>query len=211
MPHELIVFTDPQNAIVQLLHDSGFNAIAVPVTHSSGRPGQGISIPDYVPNSNGCQLVISADGKVTLKQRAILMYNQEYAYLLADDFYLMDAAVVPEPPDPTVPPPDPENPQGIINWVYSSGKFDLSTHDGCGQFTEACATELHEWNNTMWGHIRKTPPQNMYNGHAVDAIQCLAGPFYGIWDIIHDSISPNATPAFNNKGPADPTLWYYPA
>jgi hypothetical protein len=212
MPHELIVFTDPPNALVQLIHDSGYSAVAIPVTHASGRPGQGISIPDTVPNNNGCELRISADGKVTLKQRAILIYNQSYAYLMTDDFYLSDTPSEVTPPNPPAEgPPNAQDPAGIINWVYASGSYDLSTHDGCGLFTEACTTALHDWNNQMWGHIKKTGAQNQYNGHAVDALQCLAGPFAGIWDIVHDSVSPNATPAFNYKGIPDPALWYYPA
>ena len=64
-------------------------------------------------------------------------------------------------------------------------------------------------NAQTWGHILKTPGQNQYNGHAVDALMCLAGPDNGIWDIVHDSVSPNASPQYIYKGPADPNLWYY--
>jgi hypothetical protein len=84
----------------------------------------------------------------------------------------------------------------------------------CGAFTEAACAALHTEQSAAWGHIKKTPPQNLWNGHAVDAIQLAGGVNCapaGIYDIIHDSLAPTASPAFNHKGPADLSLWYFPA
>lgn len=84
------------------------------------------------------------------------------------------------------------------------------TEEGCGRFTEACCAALHEI-NPQWGHIKKVGAQNQFNGHAVDAIQLLAGEQKGIYDIIVDSESPNAKPSFNRKGDPEPALFFFPA
>jgi len=36
------------------------------------------------------------------------------------------------------------------------------------------------------------------------------GTVPGIYDIIRDSVSPNATPVFNYVEPPNPELWFYP-
>lgn len=214
MSHKYYIFTDPPNAVCQLFTDSGYNTVAIPDTHPSGRQGQVFNIPDNVPANQGTRLYMFAEGRASLDFRGILTYaDEQYAYMQLDDFTLP----VSTSPSPTpIPPPDTggpatNSPSDIIAWVFSNGGHDLSTHDGCGEFTEECCDELHERNSELWGHIRKNPGQNQYNTHAVDAVQCLGGPEYGIWDIIHDSVSPNATWAYNNKGPADPNLFCYPA
>jgi hypothetical protein len=220
MPHSYFIFPTPENATCQLISDTGWSGVSVPGTHPSGRQGQELTIPDSVPNLNGAELRITAEGFYALNLRGILYFDpSNLTYLMCDDFHLNQIVTEPpeQPPEPSLPPGvNPDDPKAIIDWVYSSGKFDLSTHDGCGQFTEACCTQLHEINNSLWGHIKKNPGQNQYTGpsgvgHAVDALHCLGGPHTGIWDIVHDSVSPNATPSFNYKGPPDPPIWYYPA
>lgn len=211
MSHKYYVFTNPPNAVCQLIHDTGWSGVSIPAMHPSGRQGQVFDIPDTVPNANGANLVISAEGKMSLSLRGLLTYMDEFAYMQCDDFSLLDIPQTIPPEVPLEPTAPGNSPQEIIKWVYNSVSYDLSTHDGCGQFTEACCEELHKQNSEMWGHIRKNPGQNQYNTHAVDALQCLGGTYYGIWDIIHDSVSPNAKPAFNHKGDADPSLYCYPA
>jgi hypothetical protein len=58
----------------------------------------------------------------------------------------------------------------IVERVFvESGPWDLTTHDGCGQFTEAVARLLHQ-EDPNFGHLRKAPPHNNYNGHGVDSV-----------------------------------------
>jgi hypothetical protein len=86
---------------------------------------------------------------------------------------------------------------------------DLTTKEGCGRFTEACCAALHAV-NPLWGHIKKSGAQNQFNGHAVDAIQLLAGEGNGIFDIIFDSESPSAKAQFIRKGDPEPALFLRP-
>jgi hypothetical protein len=86
--------------------------------------------------------------------------------------------------------------------------------EGCGAFTEAACAALNEQHSADWGHIKKDPAQNQYNGHAVDAIMLRATAGVttpGIYDIIMSTESPDALPAWSYKGPPDLALWYYPA
>jgi len=64
--------------------------------------------------------------------------------------------------------------------------WDLTTHAGGGDFTNAVVQEL----GGPWGHIGKTGAQTQHNGHAVDAIGYLSptplynGKFVQVIDII---------------------------
>ena len=230
MSYELIIFTSPESTIGILNLDNGTQSVSHPAVHSSGRKGIGFTIPTNSPQVNGCSLVLAADKKVPLTQRARLIIrdggelsngfpwdsSSQTAALLTDDFILEDEKICPPCPEPTpIPPPEPDNtPLELINDVYLNNNFDLSTKAGCGEFTEECCIELHEVHSIKWGHIKKFPPQNMYNGHAVDALMLLSdvGDIKaGIYDIIKSSESVDAEPAFNFKGPPEPSLWYYPA
>lgn len=213
MPQKYYVFPTPAEARVSLAHDSGWSATAAPGTDPLGRAGQVFEIPDTVPDQNGAQLNLEADGKVPMQLRGLLAsstVDPTRAYLQCDDFTMADLPAPPEPPTP-VPQPPSNDPEDIINSVYGTGLYNLATKEGCGLFTEACCTELHIRNNQMWGHVKKNPGQNQFNGHAVDAVQCLAGEEHGIWDIIVSSASSSAHPAYNRAGDAKPELWYYPA
>src|SRR5262245_10608061 len=215
MPN-LVIYSTPADAQVHIQLDDGRSASGGQTTANGRDDAHILSMPGDAA-TQGSVLSVTKDGFQTFSNRGIYKPNNGTPEFVLDDVHLVTATTPPPPiPEPGPQPPDPSNPQAVINWVYEQGDFDLSTHDGCGQFTEACCTALHDYNNSMWGHIKKNPGQNQYvgpsgTGHAVDALQCLAGPFNGIWDIIHDSVSPNATPSFNHKGPADPALWYYPA
>lgn len=100
----------------------------------------------------------------------------------------------------------------IVTGVYARGGFDLSTKEGCGVFTEAVVIALRT-TDIGWGHIRKTGAQNHVvdpegNWHAVDALMYHADG--RVFDIVSDSESPNARPAWQDKGVASTSLWYAP-
>lgn len=219
---QLIIFTTPSLVFASLIHDSGITIVGVSVIHPSGRPGIGFNIPLGTPNGNGARLVISSPGKVTIEQRGILWLRYpemegnfpwtpgQNAAFNTDDFYLQDSV----PPVPVPVPPSNETPKEIIDRIYNTGNYNLATKDGCGQFTEACCTELHNKHSAEWGHLRKSGAQNQYNGHAVDAIMLLVQvgeTEAGVYDIVISSESPGAKPAFNRVGPPNNLLWYYPA
>jgi hypothetical protein len=89
-------------------------------------------------------------------------------------------------PDGTVP-----NEMGTVQAVFDAlapggVPWDLTTHEGGGDFTNAVVQEL----GGPWGHIGKSGAQTQHNGHAVDAIGYLSptplynGKFVQVIDII---------------------------
>lgn len=161
--------------------------------------GMRVSTPGFTwADSQRGLLVLPTDG------------NPECTFAL-DDIYGSETPT----PGPEPPPVDPNaDPLAIITAVYEQGDFDLETKDGNGQFTEAACTALHEQHSPHWGHIAKSGAQNQYNGHAVDAIMTLypiGETAAGGYDIILNSVSPDAEPTFHYAGGPDPNLWYYPA
>jgi len=226
MSYELIIFTAPPNASAILMHDSGLKLVGHPTVHPTGRIGIGFDIPNTTPNGHGASLFIGMKGKISIEQRGILWLNDglilfpwttdQTAVFNTDDFILQDEIVCPEIPVPPIPPNPPIelSPIAIINAIYRTGNYELDTKESCGKFTEACCVALHDFNSSNWGHIKKFVPQNQYNGHAVDALMLLVRykeTIAGIYDIIKDSESSDAEPAFNFKGIPEPGLWYYPA
>lgn len=206
MPHQYFVFTNRPAADVHitLAHDSGWSGIAMPATDPQGRAGSVFDIPDSVPDGNGAQLNLDAEGAMPLQLRGRLTYaDAERAFLECDDFTLVELPAPPEPPPVTG-----STPLEVINAVYATGQFNLATKPGCGQFTEECARQLAAlWGGPPWGHVAKGGAQNMYNNHAVDAVHSLYGPDHGIWDIITSSVSTSARPAFNRAGDSNPEIW----
>src|SRR5262245_7870664 len=207
MPTTLYVYATPKTAAVRLSLDSGVVVTGVP-TFANGRDdAHALTLPDGTPSQGGV-LEVSADGCLPFANRGIVD-------TIVGQFVLDDVRLAPIPvPEPEVPPDPNADPQAIIQAVFELDDHDLATKEGCGEFTEACCDELHAKHSAMWGHIRKEPAQNQYAGHAVDALMLLAAAGEtdaGIYDIIHDSESPNASPSFNYKGVPDPNLWYYPA
>jgi hypothetical protein len=215
MPHKYYVFTSdsesstPLDATIVAAHDSGWSGTAVAATDPPGRKGKVFDVPDTVPDKNGCQLDITLGGYTPTKTRELLTYVGDRAYLQCDDFRLVKLPVV-QPPTPP-PNPNPSTPLEVINAVYATGQFNLATHTGCGQFTEECCRQLATAFGAVWGHVAKSPGQNQYQNHAVDAVMSLAGPDHGIWDIIVSSVSSSARPAFNRAGDSKPELWRPPA
>lgn len=215
MSKQLIIFVNPMDASATLILDSGEILTGHESTHSSGRIGIGFTIPDNSSNA-GSTLVITATSKVTIRQRSILILDSElgYPFLLADDFYLQDVplpVVIIVPPIGSKPSTN-EAPLDVVKRLFP--KFDCSTKEGCGKLTEAVVDELHIKDN-HYGHVRKFSPQNLYNGHAVDAISLLFdssdGTKAGVYDLILSSEATDAKPQFIYKGAPDPALWYYPA
>jgi hypothetical protein len=208
-------FPDPSDALCKFQPDSLPQPIlGVPDVHPvNGAPCQSFLIPESVPNQQGAHLTIEKAGYVPYVLHGILSTQLPYGYFDVDVFRLQPEKVCPDPiPVPPIPPPTDKTPLGIIKSVYARGIYNLSTKEGCGQFTEACCKELHEQLSETYGHLRKAGAQNQYNGHAVDALQRLAPQLdAGIYDIIISSESPDAEPAYNRAGDADPTKWYYPA
>lgn len=210
MPNELWLYTDPANAQVELTADNGVKAVGIPQFHANREDAQLLEIP-FDTGGIGCQLVIGANGFQTFVGRAVLMSGEGIAYLSMDDFHLN-----PTPVAPPIPPPDSGgeytgSASEIVQQVYEKTNADLSTKEGCGKFTEDVCTALHDNDNPWWGHIKKTGAQNQYNGHAVDAIMLATGDGAGGYDIIQNSVSPEAAPVLNWIGPPDLNLWYYPA
>lgn len=207
MANTLTIYATPAETIVELTLDSGA-MIAAPSSSANGRDDAHVLALPAGTSGQGSLLTVTCVGRASQRVRGIVHPNDSAGAALFqfDDFG--ELAVATTPPRPTPPPPNPDlDPMLVIQATYEAGDFDLSTHDGCGLFTEACGLALSQQVSPMWGHIRKTPPQNLYNGHAVDALYLLGGPGYGVYDIIHDSMSANASPSCNWKDAGDPSLW----
>jgi len=211
MPFSYVCYPTPVTATVTLSPDSGGVYTGVPYTHSSGRAGQVCYIDAGTPDEQGVTITVAADGYLPLRLRGFLMLNaaDDEARFQADDFALELAPVTPGPTPPAN--VSGSTPLEVINSVWATGDYQLLTKEGCGRFTEACDTAVHDLIENTCGHLRKDPGQNQFNGHAVDAIHFIAGQYVGIWDIITSSESSDAKPAFNYAGPAEPPKWYYPA
>ena len=212
-------YPEPLDSLCTLRTDDGFIGTGVSNTDANGRAGQFINVMTGHPSQHGAELVLTKPGYNDLRVRGFLVIEDETARLQVDDYRLTPVPVSPDIPTTEPPPtgsgPDPNaNPVDIINYVFNSTHANLATHEGCGKFTEDVCVALHDSMHPAWGHIKKNPGQNQYNGHAVDAVMLMVpsgSTAPGIYDIIQDSVSPNARPVFNYVEPPNPDLWYYPA
>lgn len=220
---DYVLFPDPIDSHCELRFDNGTIVVGVPYVHSTRRIGQKIHIPQATPQGNGANLSITHPVTLAvINQRGTLWYqdgNQNFpfpegdCFIWFDDFRLQMIAPCP-PVNPPIPPANDRTPEQIIHDVYKTGLYDLTTHDGCGVFTEACCSALHDNHSVSWGHIKKTGAQEQYNGHAIDAVQLLNSMpdcDRGIYDIIRQSQAPDAQPSFNRVSDPNSLLWYYPA
>lgn len=105
------------------------------------------------------------------------------------------------------------NHASIVQQVYNAGYYDLTTKIGCGRFLEDVVWELHK-TDPHWGHLKKRPGQNQWNGHAVDNLlylSILPGQSQAV-DIIGASESSSArlqwAPDVPRYSPAD---WFAPS
>lgn len=205
----LYIYTTPSDAVVSLTADNGQTINGTHGNFNGRDDAHLLNIP-FETGGIGCSLSISADGFNSFSGRAILSTNGSIALLNMDDFHLSVAAA-----EPPIPGPQPPTYSGsayeIVQQVYEKTNPNLATKEGCGKFTEDVCTALHDFNSQWWGHIKKTGAQNQYNGHAVDAIMLATGEGAGGYDIIQNSVSPEASPVLNYIGPPDLNLWYYPA
>lgn len=229
MSFKWIFYPDPLDSTCKGIHDD-FPTLtfqASPAVEPGGRVGQMFIFPENTPSGHGFRVIISNPTTIVVDDMKGVLYvdngqvpmtyrSGSTAELILDDFKLpIITTPVPNPPNPTPPGPTPGmSPLEIVNATYAAGHYDLNTKDGCGKFTEDCCNNLHNLNDKDWGNIKKFPPQNNYNGHAVDAVMLLidSGPTKaGVYDLIFSSESPQAHPVFNLAGPPNQSLWYYPA
>jgi hypothetical protein len=203
---DLYIYATPPDASVVLHLDTGEELLGIPCTWNGRSDAHRLILPANVVGQ-GAVLHVSAPGCVAFDNRGIL--NPA-----GPTFELDDVRLVPEPAPPAPPVRDPSlDPPAICQAVFEQGDFDLATKEGCGLYTEACCTALFEQHWYTWGHIKKDPAQNQWDGHAVDAIQLLTaagGTEAGIYDIIWSTESPEAKPAWSYKGPPALDLWYPP-
>lgn len=208
MPN-LFIYTTPAEASVMLTLDSGLEIVGEPCRVNGRDDAHVIRLPP--DTTGGALLEVACPGYVYRGDRGLVIPPSAAtgeAHFQLDDVRMSEVPAIPEPP--------PRNqyldPFATIQAVYEQGEYDLATKEGCGEYTEACCSALNAQQSPLWGHIRKRPEQNQWQGHAVDAIQLLAkagDTDSGIYDIILDTESPNAAPAWSYKGASEPDLWYY--
>ena len=215
---QFMFYPNPLSSRCTLKTDDGFTGQGQQATDPNGRQGQVINIISGHPSGHGAELLLEANGFNTLRVRGFLVIDGNTARLQVDDYTLTEVAAPPVEPPPTEPGeegPDPyANPLDIINYVFNSTNPNLASGAGCGLFIEDACEALHTMMHPAWGHIKKNPGQNQFNGHAVDAIMLVVpsgSTAPGIYDISQDSASPNAKVVFNYVEPPNPDLWYYPA
>lgn len=212
MANELFFYTTPPAAAVTLTLDSGATLQGSdPMTANGRSDAHLVTLPPNTPGQGAALRIDGGGAYVPLTARGLLVPSSKGEA----KFQFDDAHLAPMPGANTggggsEPAPMPADPWGIIQWVYANGSYDLRTKQGCGEFTEACALALYQNLLPLWGHVKKNPGQNQWDGHAVDAVHCLAGYDTGIWDIIFSSESPEAHPVYNYAGPADPLIWIPP-
>jgi hypothetical protein len=199
------VYPTPLDAQVTLTPDgSGVPAVGERGVDHIGNPCQHVRLPRETPTGHGAWLEVAAPGYTPLHLHGRLDVSAGQAWMGFDIFVLTA-----EPEPAPTPPPSTRTPEEIMAGIPAN----LTTVDGCGQYTEDAGKALHDEHGPAWGHIRKTPAQHQWNGHAVDALMLLypcKGVQPGVYDIVQNSSSPEASKSFNWVGPPDPALWYYP-
>ena len=216
MPNELYIYTTPIGATVVVKPDLDPPFTAEPSSDTGRADEQRIQFPESLARQ-GADLTVSATDYDPFSGRGLLQPKQvcpscgtvvaSEAFFGFNDVHLKPTAKPPEPPVP--PTPSGNTPLEIINAVYATGQYNLALkgQGGCGEFTEECARQLAVKFGPQWGHVAKSPGQNQYGNHAVDAIYALAGSDVGVWDIIQNSVSTSAKPVFNDAGPGEPDEW----
>lgn len=225
---KLYGFPEPVAAATAIITTDGGLVVrgAIDRHPANGALCQRWDFPDGTPSDHGASIEILAPGANPTRQHGILRLAPERSEFVVDVWSAIPEKVCPPCPPPCPdpschkPPPANLSPFQHVQAEYATGKYELLTKEGCGTFSEGCCTRLHNaFPAAGWGHIRKIPPQNLYNGHAVDAIQSLhaaADPsggvtLAGVYDIIKTSEDPAAEPAWSFKGPPITDAWYYPA
>lgn len=83
----------------------------------------------------------------------------------------------------------------------NSKKFELSTNEGCGLYTEAYVVYAQANNWTKVGHLKKNSGQTNYNGHANDAF-LYAEYVDGLYQAVDIIGSAEAKPPYTSDNPA---------
>lgn len=65
------------------------------------------------------------------------------------------------------------NDRAVVEAVYATGLYNLSTHDGQAAFVDASVAALHA-KDARWGHLKKSGAQTQIHGHAEDAALYLS-------------------------------------
>lgn len=86
------------------------------------------------------------------------------------------------------------NHQFIVDQVQAAGRYNLRTHEGCGQLVEAATAALHA-HDPRWGFLKKTGG-TMYNGHSHDGSLYLS-------DVPGQSTHVDYIAAAESQNPAD--------
>lgn len=90
--------------------------------------------------------------------------------------------------------------KAIIEQVYRDGDFDLTTLNGCGTFTRACAGPVHEADPRIVMLKKSAGRTHVVDSkgrrHAADALLFLEHGKGTSIDIIRSSRTPQATPAW---------------
>ena len=94
---------------------------------------------------------------------------------------------------------------GVVQTVYATGLYDLTTHAGPAAFVEAAVGARHA-HDPRWGHLRKQPAQTNIHGHAEDSALYLSDTPGQSWavDFIVDAGDPAARPGWQ----PDPAPYY---
>lgn len=219
MMAKLWYFPSPEVASVTLRADNGFVSTLSVDTHPTGRVGKSCEIPNDKING-GASLDLRAPDFDSLHLRGLLILNPDDKNLvgfLNDDAALNRAVVVPPNPNPV---PGSKQPFQIIQEEFAAGNWagNLLTTEQCGKFTEACCKRLHNECSSAFGYIATSGAQNGYNGHRADKVQLLSDiridgvvTSAAVYDIIQNSESAEAKPAWTNEGGPIPGLYLYPA
>lgn len=86
-------------------------------------------------------------------------------------------------------------------WMSNSQNFDMSTNDGCGQYTESWVASARAHGFNKVGHLKKNPGQTQYNGHANDAF-LYNEPDPTLLRAVDIIFAAEATPPYSPSNPA---------
>lgn len=154
------------------------------------------------PQFNDYTLAYNEDGS---RKRSLYPY-------LGGPSWTPEISPCPLPMTPETPPVTVPDFSADVAALFATDAFNLSTKDGCGIFTDAVARLLKS-KDARFGHLKKNPGQNQYDGHAVDAVLYLSdtpGQSVAV-DIIFSSETPEAKPSWGLDVPRySPSDWRDP-
>lgn len=176
--------------------------VGTPITDNVGRAITQV----YCTNTGAAKITCSA--KLGSYDTPTVLSTTDYSEPDYDD-----GTLPPGPDNPVDPGATAPNGMATMEAVYASQTWRLAEiyedePDGRGAFTGAVVTALHAI-DANWGHVRKNPGQNQYDGHAVDAINWKRpdGTTAEIYDIV--SGDGQLVWGFVDGTPANLAVWYY--